>query len=90
LDYKPWFIKITDSLIFVQAGNKSSIFIYYLQSMRLKQKIDNPVELCRLSVVDSNVYRYKSKTKSVLFYDENGNLKEEIIIFNVHGMYITF
>ena len=36
----------------------------------------------------SNFYRFNSKSKSVLVYDENGNLKEEIVIKNVDGKLI--
>ena len=58
MDYQPWEIKITNSSIFVQAGSIKSLFIYELNSFRLKQKIDNPAEYCRLSVINSNVYRF--------------------------------
>jgi hypothetical protein len=45
--------------------------------------MDNiPPEFCRLSVINSNVYRFNSQSKSLLFYDENGNFKEKIIINN--------
>ncbi len=80
--YTPWLIKITNSMLFVQAGRVKSIFIYELNSLSLKHKIDKPAEVCRLSEIYSNVYRYNCQSKSVLFYDENGNLKEEIIINN--------
>ena len=40
----------------------------------------------RLSVMNSNINRLNySKSKSVLIYDENGILKEEIILNNVNG-----
>ena len=54
--------------------------------MSLKHKIEDSLSVsCRLSVINSNVYRYNNQSKSVLFYDENGNFKEEIIINNVDG-----
>ena len=89
LDYYPWVIKASDSLVFVQAGNTTSLFIYELNNFKLKQKIDNPAVHCRLSVFNSNVYRYNSESKSVLINDENGNLKEEIVINNVDGKLIS-
>jgi hypothetical protein len=83
--YKPWLIKITNSSIFVEAGNIEGLFIYDLNSLSLKQKIDNPAEYCRLSAIHSNVYRFNSRSKSLFSYDENGNYKEKIIINNVDG-----
>ena len=87
--YYPWVIKASNSLLFVQAGNTTSLFIYELNNFKLKQKIDNPSVRCRLSVINSNIYRFNSKSKSVLVYDENGNLKEEIVINNVDGKLIS-
>ncbi len=69
----------------VQAGQVKSLFVYDLNSLSLKHKIENPPEYCRLSEVNSNVYRFNSKSKSVLFYNENGRLKEEIVLNNVDG-----
>ena len=90
LDYYPWVIKASNSLLFIQAGNTTTfLFIYELKSLKLKQKIDNPDVLCRLSVINSNIYRYNSKSKSVLVYDGNGNFKEEFIINNVDGKFIS-
>jgi hypothetical protein len=40
-------------------------------------------------IINSNVYRYNSQSKSFLFYDENGNFKEEIIINNVDGSFLS-
>ncbi len=89
VNYTPWLIKITNSLIFVQAGQVKSLFIYDYYSLSLKHKIDNPAEYCRLSEINSNVYRFNCKSKSVLFYDENGNFKEEITINNVDGNFLS-
>jgi hypothetical protein len=72
MDYNPCLIKITNSLLFVQTVNKRCLFINELNCLSLKQKIGNPAEYCRLSVINSNVYRYNSQSKSFLFYDENG------------------
>ncbi len=84
VDYEPWVIKITNSCLFVEAGNKPGLFIYELNSLSLKQKIENsPSVICRLSVINSSVYRYNSESKVVLFYDANGNLKEQIIRDNL-------
>ena len=80
VNYKPWVIKASISLLFVQAAYTTSLFIYELNGLNLKQKIDDPQVYCRLSVINSNIYRFNSESKSVLIYDENGNLKEEIII----------
>ncbi len=60
MDYNPYLIKITNSLLFVQTANKRCLFIYELNCLSLKQKIDNPAEYCCLSVINSNVYRYNS------------------------------
>jgi hypothetical protein len=89
MDYSPWVIQIINSFIFVQAGQVKSIFVYDLNSSSLKKKIDNPAEYFRLSEVNSNVYRFNSKSKSVLFYNENGKLKEEITINNVGGNFLS-
>ena len=84
VDYRPWVIKASNSLLFVQAGYPTKLlFIYELNSLKLKQKIDNPAVYCRLSFFNSNTYRYNSESKSVLVYDGNGDYKEEIIINNV-------
>ena len=72
VDYNPWLIKASNSWLFVQSGNTTSLFIYELSSLNLKQKIDNPNEWCRLSVINSNIYRFNKESKSVLVYDENG------------------
>ncbi len=88
--YDPWMIKITSSCLFVEAGNKPGLFIYELNSLSLKHKIeDSPSVSCRLSVINSNVYRFNSQSKSFLFYDENGNFKEKIIINNVDGSFLS-
>jgi hypothetical protein len=50
--------------------------------LSLKQKIENSPS-CRLSVINSNIYRYNSESKIVLCYDAIGNFKEEIIRDNV-------
>ena len=83
VDFMPWVIKASNSLLFVQPGSITSLFIYELNSLNLKERIDNPAVFCRLSVINSNIYRFNSKSKSVLFYDENGKFQEEIILSNV-------
>ena len=87
--YFPWVIKASNLFIVVQPGSLKSLFIYELNSLKLMQKVDNPNEWCRLSVINSNIYRFNSKSRSVLVYDENGNLKEEIIINNVDTKLIS-
>jgi hypothetical protein len=42
-----------------------------------------------LSLIDSNNYRFNNQSKSVLFYNENGKLKEEITINNVGGNFFS-
>ena len=89
VDYQPWLIKASNFLLFVGSGSTKSLFIYELNSLNLKKKIDNPNEWCRLSVINSSIYRYNSKSRSVLVNDESGNLKEEIIINHVDGKLIS-
>ena len=83
VEYNPWLVKTSNLLLVVQPGNIKPIFIYEISSLNLKLKIDNIAEYCRLSVINSNIYRFNSRTKSVLFYDENGNFKEEMTINNI-------
>jgi hypothetical protein len=87
--YQPWLIKATDSLLFIQSSNTCFLFIYELDSLVLKKKIENPVYEGRFSVINSNLYRFNSKSKSVLFYDENGDFKEEIVLNNIDGSILS-
>ena len=92
LNYKniyPRLIKILNSLIFVESRRVKSLCIYDIYSFGLKQKIDKPTEYCRLSLINSILYRLNSQSKSVFLYDKNGNFKEEIILNNVDGQMIS-
>jgi hypothetical protein len=66
VNYQPWMIKISNSLIFVQATCIKYLFIYDLKSLSLKKRIDKPDEHCRLTVVNSNVYLFNRKSKLLL------------------------
>ena len=88
VDYLPVWIKISNSFIFVQAACIKSVFIYDLDTFSFKKKIDNPSEHCRLSVINSNLYRFNSNSKSLFLYHENGDFSEEIIVNNVDGKII--
>jgi hypothetical protein len=65
VNYHPWMIKISNSLIFVQAFRVKSLFIYDLGSLSFKKKLDNPSENCHFSVIYSNLYRFNSNSKSL-------------------------
>ena len=85
VDYGPWVIKAFNSLLFVQPAILNFIFIYELCRLNLKLKIDNPAVyvFCRLSVLNSKIYRFNSESKSVSVFDGNGKFKEEMIVNNV-------
>ena len=77
VDYQPWWIKISNSFIFVQAACIKSVFIYDLDTISFNKKIDNPSVNCRLSVISSNIYRFNSNSKSLFLYHEIGYFNEE-------------
>ena len=89
VNYQPWMIKISNSLIFVQATCIKYLFIYDLKSLSLKKRIDKPDEHCRLTVVNSNVYLFNRKSKLFFLFDDNGDIKDEIMINNVDGKILS-
>ncbi len=85
LDYIPWVTKAFNSLILIQSGNSFGLYIYELNSLNLRQKIDDQNIYCRLSIIGSFLYRFNSQTKMILCYDENFNQSFELILDNAVG-----
>jgi hypothetical protein len=76
LDYQPWKVKGTNSIICVESNSPCGINFYNLNDFNLIQNYDHG--LCRISQINSNIYEYCSKTKTIYCYDERANVKEEI------------
>ncbi len=85
LDYVPWVTKAFNSLILIQSGNSFGLFIYELNSLNLRQKIDDQNVYCRLSIIGSFLYRFNSQTKTIHYYDETFNKSFELILDNAVG-----
>ena len=66
VDYSPEVVKATILSLFVQALYSYHIFIYELNSLNLTQKMHNPGVCSHLIVINSNLYQFNSKSKSVL------------------------
>ena len=85
VDYIPWVIKASNSLVLVQSGNSLDLYIYELNNLNLQQKIDDENIYCRISIIDSCFYRFNSQTKTILCYDQNANKNYELIFNNTDG-----
>jgi hypothetical protein len=82
VDYGPSLINISNSLMFVQSGNSYNFYIYDLDTLNLRQKVYTAGLYSKISVIGQSFYRYNHKQKCFLFFDENGNFKEELAINN--------
>ena len=77
--YNPWKIKASDVILCVEAGDQSpGIHFYNLIDLSLYKKYEHGV--CRLSEINSCFYELSHVAKKVYFYDEMGNLKDEILL----------
>ena len=78
LDYQPWKIKATDSIICIESNSPCGINFYNLNDFTLLQNYDHG--LCRISQVNSNLYEYCSNTKTIYCYDNRANVIDEIAL----------
>ena len=74
IDFNPWKIKASNSILFVQSIN--GICFYNLNDLSFVQSFNHGI--CRLSKIDSNIYEVNYKTKKLFCYDEKANLKVEM------------
>jgi hypothetical protein len=84
VNYAPWVVKASNSLLCVESGNPVGIYFYSLHDLSLQQKYDHG--FCRITEIDSCFYECSTKSKTVFCYDENGCLIEEIK-FNVNDRF---
>lgn len=90
VDYGPSLIKATDSLICVQSFSSPNFFyMYQLGDLVLHRTIDSTNLCFKISVINSLFYRCNFKRKTILCYNEDGNLDEEIILSNLDDNIIS-
>jgi hypothetical protein len=78
LDHQPWKVKGTNSIICIESNSSCGINFYNLNDFNLIQNYDHG--LCTISQINSNIYEFCSKTKTIYCYDERANVKEEIAL----------
>jgi hypothetical protein len=76
VNYAPWTIKASDSLLCVESANPEGIFFYSINDLSVQHTYNHGY--CRISEINSNFYEFSRTTKTVYCYDENGGLIEEI------------
>jgi hypothetical protein len=87
LDYKPWKIKTSCSIILIASGTGPDLYVYNLHNFIFKKKFTH--EAGRISEINSFFYEFNHKTKKMFCYDENANLKEEIVLNGLEINYLT-
>ena len=75
VDYQPWKIKTSNSMLFIQSV-ENGLFIYNSNDFSLLKKFEHGQ--CRISKLDSDIYKFNHQTKKLYCYDEHANLKKEI------------
>jgi hypothetical protein len=78
VDYLPWTIKASSSMLCIESGNIPGIYFYNLQDFYFVQKINHGY--CRISEINSVFYEFNNESKRLFCYDKNGELKEEIVL----------
>ena len=82
IDYNPYDIKASNSMICVVSDNKCpGIHFYALNDLSPRGKFNH--NNTRISVINSCFYEINPLTKAVFCYDEFGILKEEIRLENI-------
>ena len=77
LDYEPWQIKIANNIACVRALNVTSIFFYDISNgMSLKYEFTGHNGI--IGEIASCFYEYNSFNGKIYFYDEKGELYEEV------------
>ena len=88
VDYMPWTIKSSNSMLAVEAGNYPGLYFYSIKDFVLKHKFDHG--FCRISEINSKFYEFDKNSKSVYCYDQKGNLITEVKVSNVlDDTYVT-
>ena len=79
LDYKPWKIKASNSIICVMSSASSrGIYFYNLKDFSFIRSYEHGKG--RISQIDSSFCEFNHETKIFYCFDENGILKEEITL----------
>ena len=78
LDYKPWSIKATNSIICVGNQNLKQICFYNFNDFSFIRSFKHGLN--RVSQIDSFFYEFDHQNKLVYCYDENAILKEKITL----------
>jgi hypothetical protein len=78
VEYKPWNIKSTNITICVEAYSPDGIYFYNSNDFHLIRNYNRYVG--RISRINSMFYEFNHETQTVSCYDENANLKEQIIL----------
>jgi hypothetical protein len=76
LDYEPWKIKATNSIVCVKGWLSTEIYFYNSVDFSVIQKYNH--EIGRISQINSFFYEFNYLTNKVYCYDQNGILYEEI------------
>ena len=81
LDYRPWKIKSTNSIICIVSSEPQGIQFYNFNDFSLIRSFDHMKG--RISQVNSSFYELNHKTKTINCYDDQANFKEEIRLHEV-------
>jgi DNA-binding beta-propeller fold protein YncE len=77
VDYLTWKIEASNSKLCVESGS-SGIHFYNLDDLSQYKNYNHGI--CRICELNSCFYEINQKSKKVFCYDNDGNLKEEVIL----------
>lgn len=77
LDYEPWQIKIANDIACIRALNVASIFFYDLKTFTMKYEFNGHNGV--IGDINGCFYEYYTQNNTIYFYDNKGELYEEII-----------
>ncbi len=84
VDYSPWTIKASNSLLCVESGSPVGMYFYSINDLSLKHKYNHGY--CRISEIDSCFYEFFNTSKNVYCYDANGDLIEELKLSGIDNI----
>ena len=86
LEYKPWKVKASNSIICVEKNTGHGVYFYSLTNCELIKSYESQIT-GRISQFNLFFYVFNHQANEFFCYDENGILKEELTLTGVDGIF---